>query len=69
MTNKPSFPLEYLEERRRYCLHNWGCALWQVYISKPGTHQREVGVQWLGQCERALLEIEFLIEEERKKPA
>lgn len=60
---RPGFPIEYLEEQRNYCLHNFGCALEQVFDSETGTEKRKKGCKWMIRTLEVLNEIETLIEE------
>lgn len=57
------FPLEYLEEQRGYCLHNFCCFLEQILDSEPGTEKRNKGCKSMLRTLEMLDEIETLIRE------
>ena len=60
---KSECPLEYLEELRGYCLHNFICAIEQIENSNPGSVKHKMGVKWMRQILKNLFEVEALIEE------
>lgn len=60
---KSEYPLELLKEQRDFCLHNFGCALDQVFDSLSGTKKRKNGLLWLVRTLENLDEIESLIKE------
>lgn len=59
-------PIEHLEEQRGFCLHNFSCAMQQVFDSEPGTTKRKKGLRWAVQAILGLEDIEELIEEAKR---